>query len=243
MLNKSVMNFIGCDAGYEEADIVLYGAPFDSTTSFRPGTRFAGQAVRNDSYGLETYSPYQDRDLEDCRIFDLGDLELDNAVYTFSAEGALTGASWKENTGGGAYFAGCYDTQEQILFEYLCDEKQDQYFDARPDREQEYDGDMHTSYDRYAGFKMDVKLNRIAAARLKEAMENGYADEKNSTYKELYIRNCEDGEAAFDKIMDLLEKQYSRGEAYQDTLDYYRYLGMAHYEADGRHWFMVVLKR
>lgn len=76
MLNKSVMNFIGCDVGYEEADIVLYGAPFDSTTSFRPGTRFAGQAVRNDSYGLETYSPYQDRDLEDCRIFDLGDLEL-----------------------------------------------------------------------------------------------------------------------------------------------------------------------
>ena len=173
----------------------------------------------------------------------LGDLELDNAVYTFSAEGALTGASWKENTGGGAYFAGCYDTQEQILFEYLCDEKRDQYFDARPDREHEYDGDMHTSYDRYAGLKMDVKLNRIAAARLKEAMENGYADGKNSTYKELYIRNCEDGEAAFDKIMDVLEKQYSRGEAYQDTLDYYRYLGMDHYEADGRHWFMVVLKR
>lgn len=173
----------------------------------------------------------------------LGDLELDNAVYTFSAEGALTGASWKENTGGGAYFAGCYDTQEQILFEYLCDEKRDQYFDARPDREHEYDGDMHTSYDRYAGLKMDVKLNRIAAARLKEAMENGYAYGKNSTYKELYIRNCEDGEAAFDKIMDVLEKQYSRGEAYQDTLDYYRYLGMAHYEADGRHWFMVVLKR
>ncbi len=173
----------------------------------------------------------------------LGDLELDNAVYTFSAEGALTGASWKENTGGGAYFAGCYDTQEQILFEYLCDEKRDQYFDARPDREHEYDGDMHTSYDRYAGFKMDVKLNRIAAARLKEALEHGDTDEKNSTYKELYIQKCEDGEAAFEKIMDLLEKQYSRGEAYQDTLDYYRYLGMAHYEADGRHWFMVVLKR
>ena len=110
----------------------------------------------------------------------LGDLELDNAVYTFSTEGALTGASWKENTGGGAYFAGCYDTQEQILFEYLCDEKRDQYFDARPDREHEYDGDMHTSYDRYAGLKMDVKLNRIAAARLKEAMENGYADGKTA---------------------------------------------------------------
>ena len=40
--------------------MVLFGAPFDSTTSFRPGTRFAGQAIRNDSYGLEIYSPYQD---------------------------------------------------------------------------------------------------------------------------------------------------------------------------------------
>lgn len=76
MLNKNILNFIGCDAEYEDANIVLYGAPFDSTTSFRPGTRFAGQAIRNESYGLETYSPYQDRDLEECAVFDSGDLEL-----------------------------------------------------------------------------------------------------------------------------------------------------------------------
>lgn len=76
MLNKNIVNFMGCDAEYEDADIVLYGAPFDSTTSFRPGTRFAGQAVRNESYGLETYSPYQDRDLTECSVFDSGDLEL-----------------------------------------------------------------------------------------------------------------------------------------------------------------------
>ena len=57
MLNKNIVNFIGCDAEYGDAEIVLYGAPFDSTTSFRPGTRFAGQAMRNESYGLETYSP------------------------------------------------------------------------------------------------------------------------------------------------------------------------------------------
>lgn len=76
MLNKTIVDFIGCDAGYEEAEIVLFGAPFDSTTSFRPGTRFAGQAIRNDSYGLETYSPYQDKDMGDIRVFDLGDLEL-----------------------------------------------------------------------------------------------------------------------------------------------------------------------
>lgn len=73
---KNITNFIGCDAEYEEAQIVLFGAPFDSTTSFRPGTRFAGQAVRNDSYGLEIYSPYQDAELPENLVYDCGDLEL-----------------------------------------------------------------------------------------------------------------------------------------------------------------------
>lgn len=76
MLNKNVVNFIGCEAEYEESNIVLFGAPFDSTTSYRPGTRFGSQAIRNESYGLETYSPYQDKDLMDYSIFDSGDLEL-----------------------------------------------------------------------------------------------------------------------------------------------------------------------
>ena len=56
--------------------MVLFGAPFDSTTSFRPGTRFAGQAIRNDSYGLETYSPYQDMELTEGTVYDCGDLDL-----------------------------------------------------------------------------------------------------------------------------------------------------------------------
>ena len=76
MLNKNVVNFIACESDYEEADIVLYGVPFDSTTSFRPGARFAPSAVRNESFGLETYSPYQDKDLTECRVFDSGDIEL-----------------------------------------------------------------------------------------------------------------------------------------------------------------------
>lgn len=76
MLKKNIETFIGCDSEYEEAGIVLFGAPFDSTTSFRPGTRFASKAIRGDSFGIETYSPYQDKDLEDYKIFDSGDLEL-----------------------------------------------------------------------------------------------------------------------------------------------------------------------
>ena len=68
--------FIGCDASYEDSSIVIFGAPFDSTTSFRPGARFDPSAIRHESFGLETYSPYQDKDLTDYAIFDRGDLEL-----------------------------------------------------------------------------------------------------------------------------------------------------------------------
>ena len=75
-MQKNVTNFMGCDAEYDEAEIVLFGAPFDSTTSFRPGTRFAGQSMRNDSYGLELYSPYQDLELPENLVCDCGDLEL-----------------------------------------------------------------------------------------------------------------------------------------------------------------------
>lgn len=76
MLNKNVETFIACDCEYEEARVVLFGAPFDSTTSFRPGTRFASKVIRSESFGIETYSPYQDKDLEDKKVFDSGDLEL-----------------------------------------------------------------------------------------------------------------------------------------------------------------------
>ncbi|AWI12489.1 agmatinase [Caldifermentibacillus hisashii] len=72
----NISTFIGCDKSYEEASLVLFGVPFDGTTSFRPGTRFAMQAIRTDSYGLETYSPYLDRDLENIAVFDGGDLDL-----------------------------------------------------------------------------------------------------------------------------------------------------------------------
>ena len=75
-MKKNVESFIGCDAEYEQAEVVLFGAPFDSTTSYRPGARFGSSAIRHESYGLETYSPYQDLDLTDYQVFDSGDLEL-----------------------------------------------------------------------------------------------------------------------------------------------------------------------
>ncbi|MBO5572505.1 MAG: agmatinase [Ruminococcus sp.] len=76
MLNKNIQTFIACDAEYEDSKIVLFGAGFDCTTSFRPGTRFAPSAIRNESFGIETYSPYQNKDMTDHSYFDSGDLEL-----------------------------------------------------------------------------------------------------------------------------------------------------------------------
>jgi agmatinase len=79
MINNAVCGFIGGSTGensYENAKAVIFGVPFDGTVSYRPGTRFGPNAIRRESYGIETYSPYCHKDLEDLRFFDAGDLEL-----------------------------------------------------------------------------------------------------------------------------------------------------------------------
>jgi len=70
--------FIGCTAEYGDGEIVLFGAPFDGTASYRPGARFACSAARGASDSIETYSPYVDMDLTDAgvAVHDAGDLEL-----------------------------------------------------------------------------------------------------------------------------------------------------------------------
>lgn len=74
MFNKYC--FIGCESDFEESNLVVFGAPFDGTCTFRPGSRFGPYKIRIDSYGLETYSPYLDKDLLDYKIHDAGDLDL-----------------------------------------------------------------------------------------------------------------------------------------------------------------------
>lgn len=74
-LNK-LSEFIGLEGSYEESQSIVFGAPFDGTTSFRPGTRFAPNVMRLESDGIETYSPYLERDLLDYTIHDAGDLDL-----------------------------------------------------------------------------------------------------------------------------------------------------------------------
>ncbi|WP_317367669.1 agmatinase [uncultured Tyzzerella sp.] len=75
-VNYLPKKFLGCESSFEDADFIIFGAPFDGTTTFRPGTRFAPQTMRIESIGLETYSPYFDLDIEDYNVNDNGDLDL-----------------------------------------------------------------------------------------------------------------------------------------------------------------------
>lgn len=68
--------FIASGERYEEARAVIFGMPMDFTVSFRPGSRFGPARIREASVGLEEYSPYLDKSLEDIHYFDAGDLVL-----------------------------------------------------------------------------------------------------------------------------------------------------------------------
>ena len=69
--------FEGCTASFGDAEIVLFGAGYDGTSSYRPGSRFAPTAIRAETlYSQENYSPYFQKDLTDLPLHDFGDKEL-----------------------------------------------------------------------------------------------------------------------------------------------------------------------
>ena len=69
-------NWMAQNPDYNTSDIVMMGLPFDGTVSYRSGSRFAPELIRLASWGLETYSPYFNADLEDANFHDIGDLEF-----------------------------------------------------------------------------------------------------------------------------------------------------------------------
>ncbi|KON83050.1 agmatinase [Rossellomorea marisflavi] len=68
--------FIKSHPSYEESSVVLYGMPMDWTVSYRPGSRFGPTRIREVSIGLEEYSAYLDRELEEVKYYDAGDIPL-----------------------------------------------------------------------------------------------------------------------------------------------------------------------
>lgn len=69
--------FADAESAYEDACYVIFGVPFDGTTSFKAGARDAPQAIRAVSYNLETYLPYYDLEMPEILFHDMGDLYCD----------------------------------------------------------------------------------------------------------------------------------------------------------------------
>ncbi|NMB84700.1 MAG: agmatinase [Methanosaeta sp. PtaB.Bin018] len=68
--------FADASGELEGADYVVIGLPFDSTTSFRSGSRDGPNAIRLASLNFESYERDCDVDLADLNICDLGNMEL-----------------------------------------------------------------------------------------------------------------------------------------------------------------------
>ena len=69
-------NWTNSTENFDEADCVMVGLPYDGTCSYRPGARFAPELIRIASYGLESYSPIQERDLDEVKFYDAGEIEF-----------------------------------------------------------------------------------------------------------------------------------------------------------------------
>ncbi len=68
--------FGGVQKPFDEAKYVVYGVPFDVTSTYRTGARFGPNAIRQASLNIETYSFRSGIDVEDLSLHDLGDLHV-----------------------------------------------------------------------------------------------------------------------------------------------------------------------
>ncbi len=71
-----VYNFLESSTDKKNSEIVIVGYPYDSTSSFRSGSRNGPMALRLFSWNLETFSNYQKEDIHTKNYFDMGDVEL-----------------------------------------------------------------------------------------------------------------------------------------------------------------------
>lgn len=71
-----LQGYMASAENYEESQAVLVGIPMDYTVSYKPGSRIGPQQIRTVSYGIEEYSHYLKRSLEDIVFYDAGDISL-----------------------------------------------------------------------------------------------------------------------------------------------------------------------
>ncbi|ETP70149.1 agmatinase [Planococcus liqunii] len=139
--------FIKSHPNYEESKAVLYGMPMDWTVSYRPGSRFGPNKIREVSIGLEEYSPYLDRELEDVKFFDAGDiplpfgnpekslLEIETYVHTLLADNKIP-------MGMGGEHLVSLPVMKAVASKY--DDLAIIHFDAHTDLRENYEGEEYS---------------------------------------------------------------------------------------------------
>ena len=191
-------------------------------------------------------------------------IEDENTCYTFTKDGIFSYARKNPNTRGGAYPVDMLDQKEQELFDEMNDEKSDLFFDAYPDAEDDYDNGDVEFYDGQASFVLDQTLNEIAEKRLSLAMEKGYSksrnmipgegtvsdyiknvlpERKSATFFEMYLWGPEETYDPYDSVMTRMQEKADRKNDKKYSLEYYRRMGIAHENRDGKDYYMVVLER
>lgn len=136
--------FILSSDDYAASKAVIYGMPMDFTVSFRPGSRFGPARIREVSIGLEEYSPYLDRSLEDITYFDAGDLLLPfgNAARSLEIIGEFVGnilADDKMPVGFGGEHLVSWPIFQQMFAKYP--DLAIIHFDAHADLREQYEGE------------------------------------------------------------------------------------------------------
>lgn len=136
--------FIRSHPDYDASQAVIYGMPMDWTVSFRPGARFGPARIREVSVGLEEYSPYLDRLLEEITYFDAGDIPLPfgnvegslEAIRSFVrkvlADGKMPIGLGGEHLVSWPVIQAVYETYKQDLVVF--------HFDAHTDLRDHYEG-------------------------------------------------------------------------------------------------------
>ncbi|UCE80253.1 MAG: agmatinase [Methanobacteriota archaeon] len=74
MPTRGMLSFADASFSFEDAFFVLFGVPFDRTTTFRSGARFAPTAIREASINFEPDMLEHDVDLREVPFHDMGDL-------------------------------------------------------------------------------------------------------------------------------------------------------------------------
>jgi len=70
--------FADAEADYDEADFIIFGVPYEKTSSFRKGANRAPKEIRHASWNFETFNIKTGIDLKDIKFHDYGDLDVKN---------------------------------------------------------------------------------------------------------------------------------------------------------------------